>query len=120
MRAASRFALARCPQRAELHADAPWPWVPRRAARAGGLGKEAFLEPGDNFAVFPILQKQSSLPCLGWTVDKGPVRPDPVGCCRKLSRLVLGSLAAAGVASCETQVLEWQSSHGFAGVGEAS
>lgn len=38
----------------------------------------------------------------------------------KLSRLVWGSVAAAGAASCDTQVLQWQSSCGCPGVGDAS
>lgn len=35
-----------------------------------GLGKEAFPQPEGDFPVFPTPQKQSSLPCPGWLVDK--------------------------------------------------
>lgn len=70
-----------------LPADTSELWVPRIAAGAGGLAKDTFPKPEEDFPVFPTPQKQSSLPCLGVTW--------PCLGWKKLSRLVLGSVAAA-------------------------
>lgn len=81
--------------------------VPRIAAGAGGFGKETFPKPEDDSSVFSTPQSRAHFPALaGWWTK---IRCDlALSGLEKLSRLVLGSVGAAGAASCYTQVLEWQ------------